>query len=150
MSDFVSIVKSTIDKAGVDIATVYGQGVKFVDLNDMVNTQAMLASDDSAIVWELLTLEEDPIDPLWLMRFGIGAKTTADPGNYGLTDLLDAVHTKITKNGRMDLIDYSPTGDGVTKQGDMYFTDVSVDPQLYDKQSGIRLISIVARAVRVV
>jgi len=148
MTEFVTVVKSTIDKAGVDIAQVFGQGVKFVDLDDMVNTQAMLASDDSAIVWQLLTLDEDPVDPLWMIRFGIGAKTTTDPGNYGLAELLDAVHTRIKKHGKLDLFDFSPGGDGVTKEGDMYFVDVSVDPQLYDKQSGIRLISVTARAVR--
>ena len=148
MVEFVTIVKSTIDKAGVDIAQAYGQGVKFVDLDDMVNTQAMLSSEDSAVVWQMLTLDEDPVDPLWMIRFGIGAKTTADPGNYGLAELLDAIRTRITKRGKMDLYDYSPGGDGVTKQGDMYFVDVSVDPQLYDKQSGIRLISVTAKAVR--
>lgn len=147
MSEFISRVKSTIDKAGVGIAQNYGQGVEFVDLNDMVNTQKMLATEAPAIVWEMLTLYDR--DPLYTLQFGIGAKTTADPGNYGLTDLLDAVHTEINKGDSLDIRDWTPGGDnGALKHGYMFFTDVSVDPQLYDKQSGIRLISVTAQAVR--
>jgi hypothetical protein len=50
MTDFFSMVKSTLDKAGVDIATAYGQGTRFVDLDDQVAIQELLSSDDSAIV----------------------------------------------------------------------------------------------------
>lgn len=147
MTDFYSQVKSTIDKAGVDIANAYGGGVGFVDLDDQVAVDALLSGNNSAVVWEVIALTEDPVAPLYQLQFGIGAKTTADAGNYNLSDLLDAIHTTIKKDGTLDVIDYTPSGDGTTKRGYIYFTDVSVDPQLFDKASGIRLISVSGRAV---
>jgi hypothetical protein len=147
MTDFYSQVKSTIDKAGVSIANAFEGGVNFVDLDDTVAVAGLMEGPDTAVVWELLTLTEDPVAPLYSLQFGIGAKTTKDAGNYSMSDLLDAVHSQIKKDGSLDVIDYTPGGDGVTKHGYIYFTDVSVDPQLFDKASGIRLISVTGRAV---
>lgn len=148
MSDFTSFVKSTIDKAGVDIATAFGGDTQFVDLDDSVKVDELMSGSQSAIVWTLMTLEEDPIAPLYSLTFGIGAKTTSDPGNYNMTDLLDAVKGTIQKGSSMVIKDWSPGGDsGVSSHGTMFFTDVSVDPQLFDKASGIRLISVSAKAV---
>lgn len=148
MSDFYSYVKSTIDKAGVDIANAFQGGIAFVDLDDAVKTQALLESDDDAVVWELLTLSESPADPMYELQFGIGAKTTADAGNYQLSDLIDAVHTQFKVRESVDVIDYSPGGDAATKRGYIYITDISVDPQLFDKASGIRLISVSGKVIR--
>jgi hypothetical protein len=147
MSDYISYIKSTVDKAGVDIANAIG-GIGFVDLDDAVKVAELMAGEDSAIVWTLLNLAEDPIAPLYLLHFGIGAKTTTDPGNYAMTDLLDAVKAVFEKGKTMDVRDWSPGGDdGAAKHGTITVTDVSVDPQLFDKASGIRLISVSARTV---
>jgi hypothetical protein len=148
VSDFTSFVKSTIDKAGVDIATAFGGGTQFVDLDDSVKVAELMSGSQSAIVWTLLTLGEDPIAPLYSLTFGIGAKTTTDPGNYNMTDLLDAVKAVIQKGSSMAIRDWSPGGDsGAVAHGTMFITDVFVDPQLFDKESGIRLISVAAKAV---
>lgn len=148
MTDFISCVKSTIDKIGVDIANTYGQDTKFVDLDDTVNVAEIMSGTDSAIVWTVLSLTEEPIAPLYLMHFGIGAKTTVDPGNYNMAELLDAVKTVFEKGVTLDVRDWSPGGDnGVAVRGTLSVADVSVDPQLFDKASGIRLISVTARVV---
>ena len=147
MPEFISYVKSTIDKAGVDIAQTFGGGTKFVDLDDVVNTASLLASTDSAIVWTMLRMDDAPMAPLYSLNFGIGAKTSVDPGNYNLTDLVSAVSNVMAKGKTIPVKDYSPGGDGVTQRGTMTITDVSVDPQLFDKESGIRLISITAMVV---
>ena len=148
MADFISYVKSTIDKMGVDIAEAYGNNTKFVDLDDTVNIAEIMAGTDSAIVWSMLALVEEPIAPLYLLNFGIGAKTTSDPGNYNMSDLLDAVKSAFEKGKTVDIRDWSPGGDsGVAKRGTLSVADVSVDPQLFDKASGIRLISVTARVV---
>lgn len=147
MSDFLSYVKSTIDKKGVDIASAVGGDIKFIDLDDTVNSAALMAGEDSAIVWTMLSLDDAPIPPLYSLHFGIGAKTTLDPGNYNLTTLLGAVAGVMEKGKTIPIMDYSPGGDGVTPRGTMTFTDVSVDPQLFDKASGLRLISVTAGVV---
>ena len=147
MADFLSALKSTIDKSGVDIATAIGGGIKFVDLDDTVNTADIMAGQDSAIVWTMLSLDDAPIAPLYALHFGIGAKTTLDPGNYNLTELLDAVRAVMEKGKTIPIKDFSPGGDGSTQVGTITFTNISVDPQLFDKASGIRLISVAARVV---
>ena len=147
MTDFLSMVKSTIDKAGVDIAQAYDPTIGYVDLTDQVKVQELLGSNRAAVVWEMLTLVEDPIHPLYEMNFGIGAKTTGDPGNYAMTEMLDAVRAVMAKGDSIVVRDYSPGGDGVTDQGYVYITDVSVDPQLFDKVSGIRLIGVSGKVV---
>ena len=147
MTEFYSQVKSTIDKAGVDIANAFQGGVNFVDLDDTVAVAGLMEGPDTAVVWELLSLTEDPADPLYQVQFGIGAKTTQDGGNYSLSELLDAIRTTINVRGSLDIIDYSPGGDGTTRHGYLYITEVAVDPQLFDKASGIRLISVTGRAV---
>ena len=147
MTDFISYVKSTIDQSGVDIAEAFGGNTKFVDLDDSMNTAELLAGTDSAIVWTMLTLDDAPVHPLYLLNFGIGAKTTLDPGNYALTKLLDAISGVMEKGKTIPIMDYSTGGDAVTQRGTMTFTDISVDQQLFDKESGIRLISVTARVV---
>ena len=148
MTEFISYVKSTIDKMGVDIAETYGNNTLFVDLDDTVNIAEVMAGTDSAIVWSMLALTEEPIAPLYLLHFGIGAKTTSDPGNYNMSDLLDAVKSVFEKGKTLDIRDWSPGGDGgAAKRGTLSVADVSVDPQLFDKASGIRLISVTARVV---
>jgi hypothetical protein len=147
MSDFYSNVKSTIDKYGVDIAQAYGNGVAFLDLDDTVNAAEIMSGKVSAIVWTLLRMDEAPRAPLYALHFGIGAKTTLDAGNYNMSALLDAVGGIMAKGETLQIRDYSPGGDGVTPQGTISITDVSVDPQLFDKESGIRLISVTAMVV---
>ena len=147
MTDFVSYVKSTIDKSGVDIAEAVGGGTQFVDLDDTVNAAGVMAGKDSAIVWTMLEMSDAPRHPLYTLHFGIGAKTTLDPGNYNLTDLVSAVSAILKKGNTIPVRDYTPGGDGATQRGTLTVTDVSVDPQLFDKESGIRLISVTAMAV---
>ena len=147
MSDFISYVKSTIDRAGVDIAQAFGNGVEFVDLDDTVNAAGVLSGTTSAVVWTMLSLDDAPIAPLYALHFGIGAKTTLDPGSYAMTDLLDAVSRVMKKGATIPVKDYSKGGDGTVQRGTMTFTDISVDPQLFDKEAGLRLISVTARVV---
>lgn len=150
MTDFYQQIKSTIDKAGVDIANGFSPDTKFIDLDSASSNQELLTEGDDAIVWELATVEEGPRDPLYTVVFGIGARTMDDPGRYNMASLLGAVREVFAKDKIIDIFDFSTDGDGVTKRGYMYITDVSIDPQLYDKQAGIRFVMVVAKAVRAI
>ncbi len=150
MAAFYEQVKSTIDKAGVDIAVGFGPSIKFIDLDSADMNQELLTKGDDAIVWELATMEEDPVDPLYSVVFGIGARTLNDPGRYNMAALLGAVRAVFAKGESINVFDFSTGGDGVTKTGFLYVTDVSIDPQMFDKQAGIRFVMIVAKAVRLV
>lgn len=151
MSDFLSMVKSTIDHHGVTIAQAYApEDLAFVDVDDTIRMQQMLESLQGAIIWQMVTFEEAPADPLYTLIFGIGARTTQDPGRYGMMSMLGAVQQVFNVGEPVDIFDFSPGGDGVTKQGFMYVTNVAVDPQLDDKESGMRFVSVAAKVVRMV
>lgn len=147
MTDFISYVKSTIDKVGVDIATTFGPDTKFMDLDNVVDMAEIATGDAGAIVWVMLSLAEAPMSPLYAVQFGIGAKTSLDGGNYNMVTLLDAVKAVMAKGKTITLKDYTPGGDGATPRGTMTITDVSVNEQLFDKASGLRLISVSGMAV---
>lgn len=148
MNDFFSQVKSTIDRMGFSIAQAYGSGTHFIDLDDTAADQASVTSGGKAIVWVLDTLEPSPRDPLFTLMFSIGARTLDDPGRYTMADLLDAVGSAFTQGGTYPIYDYTPGGDGATKRGDFTVVSMNTDPQMFDKQSGLRMITIVAKAVR--
>ena len=149
MSNFISEMKSTIDKTAVDAAIqLGGPGALFVDLDDTLRSQEILSSEEDVLVWEVLSMDEAPSDPLWTVMFAMGAKTTIDPGRYSMMDMLSHINAVMPKGSSIDVIDYTPDGDGATKTGSMYITDVRMDNQMYDRQSGIRMILVAARAVR--
>ena len=56
MSDFLSMVKSTIDRHGVTIAQAYTpDDLAFVDVDDTIRMQQMLESLQGAIIWQMVT-----------------------------------------------------------------------------------------------
>lgn len=147
MDDFLLYVKSTIDKFGSDLAAALSV-TKKVDLDDIVNTTELLASEDTAIVWEVTTLNDAPVDPLYDLIFSMGVKVTGDPSNYNMMKLLSSVHNLFPQGSNHLIFDYSGDVAGTDQKGDFTVVDVRVDPQQFDRVSGIRLVSIRAKAVR--
>ena len=148
MAEFFEVLKSTIDKEGVSIANNYPGGpVKFLDLDTSAGQTELYSSDDDLILWELLTLDDSPRAPLYEVLFGIGAKTTNDPGRYTMASLLGDVRKIFSKGSSIIIRDYSPGGDSVTKRGDIFVTDVTVSEQQFDKASGIRFVVVTGKVV---
>lgn len=146
MTDFYVEVKSTIDRLAVDIAETLGIG--FVELDDTVNVDEMLASPDDLIVYQMVGMEESPMDPLWNLTFQIGGKTTSDSANYDLAAIIGAVRGVVSKGESVDIYDYSGISAPTIKEGYMYFSEVAVDPQAFEGASGIRMLSVSASTVR--
>ena len=148
MSDFYTSVKSTIDKVAVDIAN--GLEIGFVELDDTVNIEDALESNDDLVVYQMIGMVEDPTDPLWALSFSIGAKTTTDAANYDLADIISKVHKVVFKGETFQVADYGEVLAPSTYDGYFYVTDVQVDSQMFDGMTGIRMLNIQARAVRTV
>ena len=146
MTDFYVEVKSTIDKLAVDIATALG--IDFVELDDTVNVDEKLASPDDLIVYQMVGMDEAPRDPLWNLTFQIGGKTTSDSANYDLADIIGAVRGTVNKGESIDVYDYSGIATPTVKEGYIYFSEVSVDPQAFEGASGIRMLAVSASVVR--
>ena len=125
--DFVLSFKSTIDKIGTDFASSQTTPLDFVDMDDTMAIQRVLKGKDTSIVWEFLTLDESPVEPLDRFSFRIGARTINDASNYGSVCLVGKLNNVFTKGSSIQLFDYTSTTPTVL-QGVMHVTSVGVDP----------------------
>lgn len=145
--DFLVALKSTIDKIGWDLGNQQTPQLKFVDLDNTVKAQEMFDSEDDALVWELQTLADTPVDPLYTATFNIGARTVNDPANYDILSLAGKVKKVFKIGQKIDIFDY--TGTPVSLKGGFIIPiDVSVMVQQYERVSGVRMITVTAKAQR--
>ena len=148
MSDFILPVKSTVDKIAIDLATT--MGVDHLDLDDMVNFAEKMEGPNDLLVWEMVNMREVPRDPLWELDFAIGAKTVHDSGNYDIADFINTISQTLFKEASFDVYDYSGTAAPTQKLGNIYITNVNLDPQEFDRQAGVRVITVRGKAMRFV
>ena len=144
IEDFTLAFKSTIDKMANDVAIA--NSLKLVDLSDVTAVKDLLSSSKNAFVWEFLTFDEQPRDPLYAFTFRAGARTTNDAANYDILNLLGSIKKEFSVGNQYGIYDYSGAVVG-PKTGFMHITSVMVEPQDYDRQFGIRTATIVGRAV---
>lgn len=145
--DFLVALKSTIDKLGWDLAQAQAPALSFVDLDNTVKMQALFDSDEDALVWEMQTLADSPADPLYTAVFNIGARTVNDPANYDILSLAGKIKAVFKLGLKLDVYDYS--GSVASPKGGFFVpTDVAVMPQQYERVSGVRMITIQAKAQR--
>lgn len=146
--DFLLAFKSTIDKLGYDLAQSQSPSVRFVDLDNTVRTKELFDSEDDGLVWEMLSLSESPIDPLYTATFNIGARTVNDPANYDILALAGKVKAIFKTGASLAIYDYSGPVAG-PKGGALIPISVSVMAQQYERVSGIRMLTVVAKAQRI-
>ena len=146
--EFFMHVKSTLDRKGNDLVASTGAD-SGANLDDVVNTDEIFKSDDNTILWQLISVEEDPIDPLYMVEFAIGAKTTNDAGNYDLIAFQSQVNDLFHIGAIIDLYDYS-TGTQTVKKGSLSITQGTLTPQEFDNESGIRMQVFSAKAFRMI
>lgn len=142
-------LKSTIDKIGWDLAQAEDPPVEFIDLDNIVNTTELMTSEDTALIWRMAVLVEEPSDPLYACSFTIGARTVNDPANYDIMLLVGKLSTLFREGVIVDIHNYTGASVG-PKVGVLTITKVTVLPQEYDKVSGIRMVSLEGRAQRIV
>jgi len=146
---FLLSIKSSLDKFGNDLALAQPTETKFVDLDDSTAVEAIMTSTDNAIIWELSGFDDSPRDPLYSVVFNIGARTSNDAANYGILALIGKVKEIFPIGRKLDIRDYS---DDVASDvsGFLLITSVTVNPQMYDRTSGIRMITVTGKAQRYV
>lgn len=144
---FPVALKSTIDKVGYGLGQAETPSIKFIDLDNVVNTTELLTSEDTAYVWSMAVLAEAPTDPLYAVSFQIGARTVNDPANYDIMLLAGKLKEVFNVGSSIDIADYTGAVAG-PKIGVLTISNVTVLPQEFDKVSGIRLISLEGRAQR--
>lgn len=144
---FLVAVKSTIDKLCNDLALAQDTPTRFVDLDDATAVEDVMTSSDPAVIWDMGSFEESPSDPLYYSTFSIGARTTEDPSNYNILRLTGDIGDVFKVGVSLDIKDYSGSL-ASESMGRLHILSVSVNPQGFDRISGVRLASVVARAQR--
>jgi hypothetical protein len=145
--NFMTALKSTIDKKAKALAE--SLNVQYVDLDDTTATSELFKTSDSAIVFELSTFQQNPIDPLYSGTLHIGARTVLDPGNYEILQLVGQVSSLFKEGVRIPIREsFEVLESGVV--GVMLPGNAVAMPQQYELLSGIRLVSLDFTAQRLV
>lgn len=144
MSNFTTAFKSTIDKIGYDIAQI--RSLPFIDLDDLSASEGLFKTSRDAIVWEFLGFSPAPTEPLYDFGFRIGSRTVNDAANYNCLTLVDDLSKEFYVNSRHPIQDLTGAVAG-PELGYLIVGDIRVDPQMYDKQSGIRMVLVTGKCV---
>lgn len=145
-------LKSTLDKLMGDLAVSLSTGkpVFSFDLDDPANEREIQAGSDHALVYQYNSLAEEPRHPLYSASFLIGAKTTDDPGNYQMADLLVDLRDLFKVGDSFPVSDWSEVEEGAPapeESGVLIIKSVQSTPQSFEKQSGIRLMQVQAQMI---
>lgn len=143
---FPLYVKSTISAICQQLATELG--AERIDLDDLVNVEVVLTGKGSCILHEMNGCQARP-DPMWEVSFNVGAKTSDDPGSYKLIEYYARVNELFAPRSVIDIYDYTVAeGEEVVKVGWMTVTGGAGGAQQLAERSGIRLVTVSMRGVR--
>lgn len=152
--DFPLQLKSTLDKLVFDktaeLRAKYPT-LEWAEVDDMSQTDEIFKSAEPRLLWQFGTLYEHPRAPLYGLQFFVGAKTTQDPGNYTLLDLLSQIRDVFKPQASYPIFDYTMAvsdPSDLTERGFITVSSNEIASQQFDRQSGVRYAVIEARAVR--
>lgn len=145
-------IKSTIDKMMFDVTNdLLMDGVtdiRTADLDDVQQTSEVLGGDMPAVVYQFQDAAEEPRDPLWRVNFMVGAKTTADSGNYKLHRLHSRITSLFPVGSDFKIMNYAQDSSPSVVEAIATVVDTEVLPQQFDQQAGIRISRIGIRVMR--
>lgn len=144
--DFPLHLKSSLDRRVVDIGTALDLPV--VDLDSTGLVAELLDSDQPALLWAIGSLQESPIDPLWLVDWEVGVKTSLDPSQYKSLDVVSKLSDSFKIGTRIAIRDYTGEEAGLVLEGWIIVIGVAAAPSQPDRLSGVRLLSVQARVQR--
>ena len=143
---FTLALKSTLDYEANLLAV--SKGLPFIDLAAPSFDTSILESDRPAVCWEFSTIQEDPIDPLWLCSFDIGVMTMLDPSQYVSLDLVSMFLNAFKTGTRFVIKDYSGSLAPTQVLGYLHVISSGVVQQQADQSTGLRFVAVTARATR--
>jgi hypothetical protein len=143
---FILDIKSTLDFEAKRIAD--SLALPFVDLAAESFDSDVLESDEPAIVWDFSSLMEDPQDPMYTVMFDLGVMTFMDPAQYVGLGLIGKFQNAFTVGSRFVVKDYSGDNLPSVSTGTLMVTAISLTPQQADRATGLRFVSVTAKAIR--
>lgn len=149
-NDYLIHVKSSIDKLMYDLVSTLSATyptIQGADIDNLVETDLFFKSEEPLLIWQFLTLQGAPRDPLYRLDFIVGCKTVSDSANYTLMSVNNELRKSFEIDTRISVGDYSGTT-AVENTG--YFTIVSnsMAPQQYEHMSGVRFFNVTAMGAR--
>lgn len=139
-TDFIKALKSTVDKLAAGLAVALD--IQYADIDDNPNGGELFRSESKAILVEFNVLSENPVDPLYVGSFNIGARTVNDPGNYDNLSLVGIVSDLFPQNSRIEIMDYSEVLAPSAVKGILNPERVVINPQFSDMSTGIRMATV--------
>jgi hypothetical protein len=148
MSDsrFILAMKSTLDYEAKLIAD--SRGLPFIDLDAENFETELLESDEFAVCWQFASATEDPMDPLYVVLFDVGVMGMLDPAQYISLEHLSIFLDHFKSGMTFQIKDYSGTEMPVEVLGTLFVTGSAITPQQSDRATGIRFVTVTARASR--
>ena len=128
------------------IAAALTKGDQALDRHQQITGQAL----QGLPLYQYTLLSEAPRHPLYDVTFLVGAKTTDDAGNYAMTDLITDLGDLFKSGDSFELFDYSEVEEGQDPGGQigvLVIGSVDTGPQMFEKQSGIRLLQIEGKVI---
>lgn len=147
MLSFPLYLKSAVDRLIVDLGTEMGLPV--VDMDSAGLMAELLDSDQAALVWAIGSLQEAPMDPLWLVDWDVGVKTSLDPAQYKSLDVVSRLAESFKVGTRIEIRDYTGDVVGDTVHGWLHIISAAAAPSQADRLAGVRLMNVQARAQRI-
>jgi hypothetical protein len=145
-SKFTLALKSSLDFYAKQLAD--SKGMPFVDLAAETFSKEVLESDQPAICWDFSSVRVDPVDPMYTVMFDIGIMTFLDPSQYVALDLVSMFLDAFQVGKRFTIRDYSGVVTPTTDAGYMLITASAITPQQADSATGLRFVTVTAKAIR--
>lgn len=145
------IIKSSIDKAVNDAvaAAMANTGMTLVvtEVEDALQFEKVLKDPNPAVLYQITRLSPNPRAPRFEASFNVGAKTVDDSGYYDLAKVLGELQERFKQGATLALHDYSDAALQAQRYGSLMVVDADVNPQQFDKQAGIRMLTCRAAVV---
>lgn len=145
-SKFALSLKSTLDYEAKLLAD--SKGLPFIDMNAEGFETTTLESDQLAVCWEFASMSEDPRDPFYIVMFDIGVAAFLDPAQYISLDTVSMFQDAFSVGRSIAVKDYSGDDMPTQQEGMLYVVASGITPQHAERTTGLRFITVTARAVR--
>lgn len=150
-------VKSSIDyfasRLASKISAELGTTFEVMDLDTAADLQKEFASDNNAVLIELLSVVDDPRDPLYEISFTVGIKVSSSQEPYTLMKALSFIHDELPADGSIPVKDYSVAAagfdpDAASQTGCIMPIEVSTGDQLSFPTGSSRVYHVKAKGQR--
>lgn len=157
---FEVVMKSTLDRLCYNltaalVATGDAELANLVSgqLDNLVGADEFKKSMNPALVWEINNFSQHPRDPLYSLKFSVGAKTVKDDDNYIASKIASALSNFFRQDANFFIFDYTGTvapDTSLPNSGSIFITHVSSAGILFAENAGLKMLDVEAKVIRAI